>query len=145
MKLIPFIIPLTATLPAACLVPVKYDSNYDNPDISLTAVACSGGMNGLIPKGYKTLGELPHFPHIGAAYAVEGYGSTSCGSCWELSYTKSDKTTKTIYVTAIDHAGDGFIIAEKALEHLGGQEAVDEGQINVEAMQVAETNCGLKS
>src|SRR5258708_26863900 len=62
MKLIPFIIPLTAILPAACLVPVKYDSNYDNPDISLTAVACSGGMNGLIPKGYKPLAIFPIFP-----------------------------------------------------------------------------------
>jgi hypothetical protein len=145
MKLLPFIIPLTAILPAAYSVTVRYDPKYDSPDVSLTAVACSDGKNGLITKGYETFGDLPNFPDIGAAYVVEGYNSTSCGSCWELTYTKSDKTAKTIYVTAIDHAGDGFIIAETALEHLGGQQAVDAGHIEATAKSIARSNCGFKS
>jgi len=145
MKLLLFIVSLTAILPAAYSVTVKYDPKAVNRDISLTAVACSDGKNGLVTKGYKTFGDLPSFPHIGAAYAVEGYNSASCGSCWELTYTKRDKTTKTIYVTAIDHAGDGFIIAKMALKHLGGQQAVDAGHIEVTAKHVAGSKCGFKS
>jgi hypothetical protein len=141
MKLLPFIIPLTAILPAAYSVTVRYDTKYDSGDISLTAVACSDGKNGLITQGYKTFGGLPNFPYIGSAYVVEGYNSTSCGSCWELTY----KTTKKIYVTAIDRAGDGFIIAETALKHLGGQQAVNAGHIEVTAKRVARSSCGFKS
>jgi len=143
MKLVSFIIPLLAVLPAARSVLVHYDSVYDNSAASLTTVACSDGKNGMITKGYKTFGDLPSFPHIGAADAVEGYNSASCGSCWELTYTESDKTTKTIYVTAIDHADQGFVIAETVLKHLGGQDAVDAGHINVTARGVAESNCGF--
>lgn len=141
IQLLPLIISLTAILPAAYSVTVRYDPVYDNRDTSLTAVACSDGKNGLITKGYKTFGDLPNFPHIGAAFAVEGHNSAACGSCWELTYKKSDKTTKTIYVTAIDHAGDGFIITETALEHLGGQQAVLAGHIEVAANRVAVSNC----
>jgi len=141
MKLLSFIIPLTAILPVAWSVNVKYNPEYDNRDALLTAVACSDGKNGLITKDRKALGNLPNFPHIGAAYAVEGHNSASCGSCWQLTYTKSDKTTKTIYVTAIDHAGDGFIISKTALEHLGGQQAVDAGKIHATATRVAGSNC----
>jgi Cerato-platanin len=145
MKLLSFIIPLTAILPAAYSVTVRYDAQYDNADISLTAVACSDGENGLLTKGYETFGKLPNFPHIGAAFAVEGYNSASCGSCWELTYTKSDGTSKTIYVTAIDHAADGFNIGETALKDLGGQQAVNEGHIEVTAERVAESNCVLNT
>ena len=145
MKLIPFIISLTAILPAAYSDTVRYDHVYDNRNTSLTDVACSDGENGLITKGYNTFGDLPSFPNIGAAYAVEGHNSVSCGSCWELTYTKSDETTKTIYVTAIDHAGDGFIIAGTALEDLGGQQAIDAGHIEVTANRVAGSNCGFQS
>ncbi len=141
MKLLSFIIPLTAILPAVYSVTVRYDPQYDNRAISLTGVACSDGKNGLLTKGYKTFGDLPNIPHIGAASAVEKYDSASCGSCWELTYTKPDKTTKTIYVTAIDHAADGFNIAGTALKHLGGQQAVDAGHIEVASKHVAGSYC----
>jgi hypothetical protein len=144
MKLISFIIPLSAVLPAARSVLVHYDTVYDNPANSLSTVACSDGKNGMITKGYKTFGDLPSFPHIGAAYVVEGYNSASCGSCWELSYT-NDKTTTSINVIAIDHAAQGFVLAETALQHLGGQQAVDAGKINATATRVGGNLCGLKS
>jgi hypothetical protein len=144
MKLISFIIPLLAILPAARSVLVQYDTVYDNPATSLNTVACSDGKNGMVTKGYKTFGSLPSFPHIGAASAVEGYNSASCGSCWELSYT-NNKTTTSIYVTAIDHAAQGFVIAQKALRDLGGQQAVDAGKINATATRVGGSFCGLKS
>lgn len=145
MKLLPFIISLAAILPAAYSDNVKYDTQYDNPDISLDAVACSDGKNGLMTKGYQTFGQIPNFPHIGAAAAVEGYDSASCGSCWALTYTKSDKTTETIYVTAIDHAASGFNIAGMALQELGGPQAENAGQIKVTSEQVAVTKCGFTS
>jgi hypothetical protein len=144
MRLISFIIPLLAVLPAARSVLVQYDTVYDNPTTSLNTVACSDGKNGMIAKGYKTFGDLPSFPHIGAAYPVEGYNSTSCGSCWELSY-KNDKTTTSIYVTAIDHADRGFVLARMGLQHLGGQQAVDAGKIDATATRVRGSLCGLKS
>ena len=143
MRLLPFIISLTAILPAVYSDTVRYDPVYDNRNTSLADVACSDGENGLITKGYETFGDLPNFPHIGAAYAVEGYNSASCGSCWELTYTKSDNTTKTIYLTAIDYARDGFVIAGTALKHLGGQRALDAGHIEVAANRVAVSNCGF--
>jgi hypothetical protein len=144
MKLISFIIPLLAFLPAARSALVQYDTVYDNRATSLNAVACSDGKNGMITKGYKTFGDLPSFPHIGAASAVEGYNSASCGSCWELSYT-NDKTTTSIFVTAIDHAGEGFVITQMGLQHLGGQQAVNTGKINATATRVGGSLCGLKS
>jgi len=144
MKLNLFIAPLLAVLPAARSVLVQYDPVYDNPATSLNTVACSDGKNGLVTKGYKTFGSLPSFPHIGAASAVEGYNSASCGSCWELSYTNG-KTTTSIYVIAIDHATQGFVIARTALQHLGGQQAVDSGKIDATATRVGGSLCGLQS
>lgn len=144
MKLIPFIISLSAVLPAALSALVQYDTVYDNPSASLNTVACSDGKNGMITKGYQTFGSLPSFPNIGAASAVEGYNSTSCGSCWELSYTNS-KTTTSIYLIAIDHADQGFVITQAALKHLAGQQGVDAGKINVTATLVEGSLCGLKS
>ena len=145
MKLISFIIPLLAVLPAArsVTVLVQYDTVYDNPSTSLNTVACSDGKNGMITKGYQTFGSLPSFPDIGAASAVEGYNSASCGSCWGLSYT-SGNTTITIYVIAIDHATQGFVIAKTALQHLAGQQGVDAGKINATATLVRGSLCGLK-
>jgi hypothetical protein len=140
MKLISFIIPLSAILPAARSVLVQYDTVYDNSAASLNTVACSDGKNGMITKGYKTFGDLPSFPHIGAAYVVEGYNSASCGSCWELSYKNTS-----IYVTAIDHADQGFVLARMGLQHLGGQQAVNAGKIDATATRVGGSLCGLKS
>jgi hypothetical protein len=138
MKLIPFIIPLTAIFASASTVLVKYDTIYDESKTALTAVACSDGKNGLITKGYSTFGSLPSFPKIGGAAAVSGYNSTSCGSCWKLSYK-----TSVIYVTAIDHTSAGFNIAKKALADLGGQQAVDGGQIYADAERVQGSYCGF--
>jgi hypothetical protein len=141
MKPIPFIIPLTAVLASASTVLVKYDTVYDNPNTSMDAVACSDGKNGMETKGYPTFGSLPTFPNIGGAYTIAGYNSTSCGSCWKLTYNK----TATAYITAIDHADNGFVISKQALAALGGQQAVDGGQIYTSATAVKGSYCGLQS
>jgi hypothetical protein len=138
MKLVSFIIPLTAVFASASSVVVKYDTVYDNPNTPMTAVACSDGKNGMITKGYPTFGSLPTFPFIGAAYAIAGYNSTSCGSCWKLIYN-----TTVIYMTAIDHADNGFVVSKDALTALGGPQAPGGGQIYASATLVKESVCGL--
>jgi hypothetical protein len=106
----------------------------------MTAVACSDGENGLIPKGFHTFGDLPTFPNIGAAFAIEGYNSPSCGTCWNLT---DDETATTTFIIAIDSAKDGFVIAESALSALGGPQAVNKGTIYTSATLVDGSNCGL--
>ena len=140
MKLIPFIIPLTAVFASASLVPVRYDSAFDDPDASLSTVACSDGENGLLTKGFHTFGDLPTFSNIGGAFAIEGYNSPFCGTCWNLT---DAETATTAFIIAIDYAKDGFVIAESALSALGGPQAVIKGKIYTSAMLVDGTHCGL--
>ena len=135
MKLIPFIIPLMAVFTSASSVPVEYDTQYDNPKALTDSVTCSGGTNGIETKGYDTYGNVPAFPHIGGADFIK-YDSTSCGSCWKLSYKANS-----IHVTVIDKAGSGFTVSGEALKDLGGQEAMDEGKIYASATRVDESNC----
>ena len=140
MKLISFIISLTALFASASSAIVKYDPVYDNPNTPMTVVACSGGENGMIAKGYNTFGELPTFSNIGAAFAVEGYNSPLCGSCWNLT---DSKTFTTAFIIAIDRAVEGFVISEEALTALGGPHAVDDGEIYTSARLVEGSYCGL--
>ena len=46
-------------------------------------------------------------------------------------------------VTAIDTAGNGFNIAQKALDDLTGGKAVALGRVNVDAEEVAGSYCGF--
>lgn len=140
MKLISFIIPLTALFASASSTVVKYDPVFDNLNTPMTVVACSGGENGMIAKGFNTFGDLPTFPNIGGAFAIEGYNSPSCGSCWNLT---DSKTNTTAFIIAIDHAAEGFVIAEEALTALGGPLAVDDGEIYTSAKLVEGSHCGL--
>lgn len=140
MKLISFIIPFTALFASASSTIVKYDHVYDDPNTPMTVVECSGGENGMIAKGYNIFGDLPTFPNIGAAFAVEEYNSPSCGSCWNLT---DSKTFTTAFIIAIDRAVEGFVIAEEALTALGGPQAVDGGEIYTSARLVEGSYCGL--
>ena len=119
---------------------VTYDTTYDDSAFSLTGVACSDGVNGLINKGYTTLGSLPRFPYVGGAFAVARYNSPNCGTCWQLHYAE---TGKTINVLAVDVALDGFNISEEALNTLTGGLAVELGRVEVTATQVPASVCGL--
>ena len=57
---------------------MAYDTGYDDGSRSLTAVSCSDGQNGLITRyGWQTQGQIPKFPYIGAAAAVEGWNSAN--------------------------------------------------------------------
>jgi hypothetical protein len=125
----------------AFAVTVSYDNTYDNPNGSLTTIACSDGANGLITRyGFNTFRDIPNFPHIGGAAAIAGWNSTQCGTCWKLTYSG---TGKSINVLAIDHTDSGFNIAQEALDELTNGQAVQFGRIDATVTQVPATQCGL--
>ena len=138
MKLISTIIPLVALFSAVSATDVRYDTTYDNAQGSLSTVACSDGANGLLTKGYTTFGSLPSYPNITAAQAIAGWNSTSCGSCWQITYGDVS-----VNVLAIDHAADGFVLSLEAMNSLTGGNAVQFGTVDAQATQIDPQNCGL--
>ena len=142
MKLTSTIISLAAlfSVASADTRVVRFNTFYDNGSTSMNNVACSNGPNGLVTKGFPTFGSLPHFPNIGAVYAVGAWNSPDCGSCWELTYAG---TGNTIYVTAIDTVGNGYDISLKAMNTLTNGQAQQLDSINVESTQVDPSFCGL--
>jgi hypothetical protein len=118
---------------------VTYDTGYDIASRSLNDVACSDGANGLIPRfGWTTQGEVAGFPAIGGAFAVGGWNSTSCGTCWKLEWEGN-----TINVLAIDHAAEGFNLALRAMNVLTNNQAEMLGTVEAEATQVELADCGI--
>jgi len=147
MKFSTLLAPLALALLGPCTTfaaQVTYDTTYDNRAGSLTTVACSDGSNGLIPRGYKTFGDLPKFPHIGGADVIAGWNSASCGTCWALTYTNAQGKKTTINVLAIDVAKSGFNIALSAMNELTGGNAVQYGTVNVTSQKVSPSVCGLQ-
>ncbi|GBE82785.1 Protein SnodProt1 [Sparassis crispa] len=119
-------------------VSVSYDNTYDNSAESLNDLACSNGPNGLEHLGYNYLGELPDFPYVGGSFAVTGWDSTGCGTCWEITY---DGTT--ITVLAVDTASEGFNLSEEAMNALTNGQAEFLGRVTATAVQVDASQCGL--
>lgn len=138
MKLISIITPLVALFSVSSAVDVRYDTTYDNPQASLSTVACSDGANGLLTKGYTTFGSLPSYPNITSAQAIAGWDSPACGSCWQITYG-----SVSVNVIAIDHAADGFVFSLEAMNTLTGGNAVQFGIVDAQATQIDPQNCGL--
>ncbi|KAF8262679.1 Cerato-platanin [Lactarius quietus] len=140
MKFASTFISLAALFSVTSAYIVRYNTIYDDPSTSLDDVACSNGDTGLITKGYDTFGELPSFPGIGGVFAVGGWDSPKCGSCWKLYYSG---TGKYIFVTAIDTISEGFDISLKAMNILTDGKAVKLDSIDVTAEEVPEKFCWL--
>ncbi|KAF8262680.1 Cerato-platanin [Lactarius quietus] len=144
MKFASTFISLAALFSVTSAYIVRYNTIYDDPSTSLNDVACSNGDNGLESKGpgsgFQTFGDLPTFPGIGGVFAVKGWNSPECGSCWRLKYSG---TGKHIHVTAIDTISDGFDISLKAMNILTNGKAVQLDSIDVAAHQVPESFCGM--
>ncbi|KAF5866962.1 hypothetical protein ETB97_006806 [Aspergillus alliaceus] len=126
----------------AATISVSYDQKYDVAGSSLTTVACSDGVYGLISRGYSTFGSLPNFPNIGGAPTIPGWNSPNCGKCYQLHY-KAGNVDKSIYVLGIDAAPGGFNIGLQAMNTLTNGLAEQLGRVNVEYTEVAGSNCGL--
>lgn len=122
---------------------LSWDTVFDNPGASLATVACSDGMNGLITRGFTTFGSLKNFPNIGAIPAITDWNSTSCGTCWNVTYTNGQGARKSINLLGIDIGHGSFNVAEAAMNNLTGNQADQLGRINVEAVPIAASDCGL--
>ncbi|KHN96592.1 secreted insect toxic protein [Metarhizium album ARSEF 1941] len=122
---------------AASAVRVSWDGGYDRPDRSLRDVSCSDGRTGLMPR-FQRQSDLPNFPNIGGAAAIEGWGSQNCGTCWKLEYNGIS-----IKVLAVDHAGDGFNIGKTALNALTNGRAEEFGYVDAAVTPLAPRDCGL--
>ena len=145
MKLTAVLAPLALLASAVVgqqIVPVTYDETYDDQQGQIMSVTCSDGPTGMDPP-YEVFGALPAFPNIGGAAAVTGWGSTECGTCWELSWTSPRGVDYTVNVLAIDHAAEGFNIAHEAMNTLTGGQAYFLGRINATAIQVDAAACGM--
>ncbi|CAG7557377.1 unnamed protein product [Fusarium equiseti] len=131
---------LASVLTSASAITVSYDPGYGDANRAMTAVACSDGTNGLIPRyGWSKQGQIPKFPYIGGAQAIAGWNSKNCGTCWKLTYKG-----KSINILAIDHTAAGFNISPAAMNALTNNQAVQLGRVDATATQVAVSNCGLK-
>lgn len=140
MKFFAALIALPAVTFATSL---SWDPVFDNPNASLDTVACSDGMNGLITRGYTTFGSLENFPNIGAIPAITDWNSTNCGTCWNVTYTNGQRVQKSINILGIDIGHGSFNVAKAAMNNFTDNQADQLGRINVEAVQIAASNCGL--
>ncbi|KAL1954177.1 hypothetical protein VTO42DRAFT_1533 [Malbranchea cinnamomea] len=121
----------------------RWDPVYDNPSTPLTATACSDGENGLINKGFNTIGDLPKQNGdivivAGATFTVGGWNSPSCGNCYKLEYDG-----RQVYAIAVDHASEGFVIGKNGLDILTNGRAEEAGSVQVTYTPVDASQCGL--
>ncbi|KAL0569726.1 hypothetical protein V5O48_012241 [Marasmius crinis-equi] len=131
---------ILSLLTTVSAIQLQYDPAYDDPSGSLGSTACSDGPNGLQTRGFTTFSSLPNFPFIGAVDAITGWNSPECGSCWQVTYSG---TGNTINILGMDVAGNGFNVAQAAMDRLTNGQAVALGNIQVDVVKVASSVCGL--
>ncbi|ESK87459.1 allergenic cerato-platanin asp f13 [Moniliophthora roreri MCA 2997] len=122
---------------------LRYVEEYKNADFSFNNVACSNGENGMLSKGYNKIGDIPKSNsnvnvYVGGVYAVEGWGSKECGSCWEVYYDN-----KAVRVVAVDTAAEGFNLPQSGMDELTNGRAHDLGVVDVTAKELSPADCGL--
>lgn len=113
---------LSFIAPLASAVTLSYDPGYADGSRSLSVVSCSDGSNGLMTRyGWSKQSDIPRFPYIGGSSDIAGWNSPSCGQCYKIEYTK---TNKSIFVLAIDHTANGMNISPAAMDDLTNNQAV---------------------
>lgn len=149
MKLTTAVFTLVSTLSTALAAPqgsvaIYYNTKYDDSGVSTNTLACSDGINGLSSK-YPTLGQIPGFPNIGGVYAIGGWNSPSCGTCWKVTYKSGGNANidNTIYVTGVDTAPEGIDLSQKAMNTLTNGNAQQLGRVEGTAVQVDKSYCGF--
>ncbi|KAF3390732.1 Heat-stable 19 kDa antigen [Talaromyces pinophilus] len=114
-----------------------FDTAYDDTDLSLSTVTCSNGENGLVTKGYGTIGDLPT-QDVAGSLTIKGWNDANCGACYSLSYKN-----ETVYVVAIDAAVGEFNVAQKVLDKLTHGHAQEFGSVTVDYEEVDGSKCGF--
>ncbi|KAJ3563300.1 hypothetical protein NP233_g9025 [Leucocoprinus birnbaumii] len=134
------VVPAFAQPPSPSVL--NYDTRFDDPNGSLGSTACSADVGNL--QGHHTFGSIPNFPHIAGSFLIEGFNSTNCGACYELSYTRADGTQVYLPFTIINTADRGFISSVKGLEDLTGlSTSVFTGDAPITYKEVPSYDCGF--
>lgn len=133
-----FAAPTAAPADSGTAIDVAFDNTYDNKDQPTSTLACSDGTNGLITKGYNTLGALPKFPNVGGAPTIAGYNSPNCGACYGITYNG-----QTLYVIGVDVAVNRFVLSQEALDTLTGGQAVKLGHVSATYAPAPLQSCGF--
>ena len=82
--------------------PSMCDPKYDDPNGSMSTVACGDPLGRLYPR----FGDIPTFPNIGGVFDVEPQ-SPKCGECLRL----TNRQRVHIYFTVIDSAPSGIVMS----------------------------------
>lgn len=143
MKLPIIFISLAIISSVSAQLTATYDPGYDDPQRSLSTVACSDGPNGLMTRGYSTLGSLPNYPNVAGTPDVAGWNSPECGTCWVVTYTDANGNSKSINLLAIDVARNSYNMPTMAMNNLTGGQAHSLGRVPVTASRVPPSVCGL--
>ena len=108
--------PIAIAAAAAVLqTDVKHNHKYDDPNISTNTVACKN-----LHPAYPKFKNFPTFPHIGGAFDIVDPGPPdwrNCGRCWKL---RNHNNSRSVIITAIDHANYGFVVSDEAFKILSG-------------------------
>ncbi|EJF64667.1 hypothetical protein DICSQDRAFT_124865 [Dichomitus squalens LYAD-421 SS1] len=120
-------------------VQVGYTLDLNN-NTTLGSLSCSSVFDQKYPE-YKnyTLGQLPVAPFF-AEVPGATYGSSKCGSCWEIQY--NNKTP--VYVLGVDDASI-FQLSKAGFKKLAGKKGLEKGSVSAQAVEVSPTYCGLQS
>ena len=113
MKLIStVIIPLAALISVASAIKVQHGSYYDHRWNRPAVCQCFDSLRSPL-WGRLFFRTVPSWPYIGGSDAVKVITDVGCGSCWHISYEG-----KSINITAVDTAMDGFTLSGKAMDAL---------------------------
>jgi hypothetical protein len=82
--------------PPVVLYDVTWAPKYGNRSGITKSATCSN-----LARQYPHFGNFPHFPYIGGAWNVTSSSSKACGTCVNLTDTK---THRTIFITVMDKA-----------------------------------------
>lgn len=120
-------------------VQMTYNYSYDISSTSVESLTCGSQLKA---QGYATLGDIPHYPSIGASENVTDANSAACGTCILLQFAGNFAS-----VLVVNHTDEGMVTSEQTMEWL-----VPEGNITQYPTVVADilgvspgTSCGLSS
>ena len=118
-------------------VDVRHNNKYDKPNILTNTVACKN-----LHLAYPKFKNFPTFPHIGGAFDIVDPGPPdwrNCGRCWKL---HNHNNSRSVIITAIDHANYGFVVSDEAFKILSGGVLLSQ-LTNIMYYTVPEWECGF--
>ena len=111
---------------------VTWTPEYDYRKGDTKTLACSNWAH-----SYPHFIDIPGFPFIGRTFLT---GKEMCGTCWNLTATKTQKTISVLILDAGDRRGL-FTTSQEAFKVLNGGPGTS---LQVTTKKVSTIHCGLK-